>query len=72
MCRLQEEEQAIFDAFKPFFGDDSIAKVWHNYSFDRHVMQRMVRCRPPFLLCHTSARILCLQAWPCKGKRPYT
>jgi 3'-5' exonuclease len=39
---LQAEEKAILDAFKPFFEDPDIKKVWHNYSFDRHVMMRMV------------------------------
>lgn len=43
---LQEEEQAILEAFRPFFEDAGIKKVWHNYSFDRHVMSRMVRCLP--------------------------
>ncbi len=46
----QEEEQAIFEAFKPFFEDPKIRKVWHNYSFDRHVMRRMVsRLLPDWL-----------------------
>ena len=39
---LQAEEKAILEAFKPFFEDPDIKKVWHNYSFDRHVMMRMV------------------------------
>lgn len=43
----QDEEAAIFEAFKPFFEDPSIMKVWHNYSFDRHVMKRMVRLPQP-------------------------
>ena len=28
-------------AFKPFFRDARIRKVWHNYSFDRHVLANM-------------------------------
>jgi len=42
----EDEEAAIFEAFKPFFEDPSIMKVWHNYSFDRHVMKRMgINCQ---------------------------
>lgn len=44
---MQEEEAAIFEAFRPFFEDDGIQKVWHNYSFDRHVFQRMVGSPKP-------------------------
>ncbi len=29
----------MFAIFKDFFEDDSIRKVWHNYSFDRHVLR---------------------------------
>lgn len=39
---LEEEEKAIFGAFKAFFEDDGVKKVWHNYSFDRHVLYREV------------------------------
>ena len=28
-------------AFRPFFKDARIRKVWHNYSFDRHVLANM-------------------------------
>lgn len=28
----------VFAIFKEFFENDSIKKVWHNYSFDRHVL----------------------------------
>ena len=35
---LQELVDEIFAIFKDFFEDDSIKKVWHNYSFDRHVL----------------------------------
>lgn len=54
---MQDEEQAIFEAFKPFFEDPDIRKVWHNYSFDRHVMKRMVRGHCPWL--SVSWRCLC-------------
>lgn len=40
--KQEEEEQAIFEAFRVFFEDPKIKIVWHNYSFDRHVMHRMV------------------------------
>ena len=40
-----EEAKDIMETFKPFFESDSHKKVWHNYSFDRHVMERMgVKC----------------------------
>lgn len=39
----QDEEAAVFDAFRGFFEDEHIKKVWHNYSFDRHVMYHHVR-----------------------------
>ncbi|KAL6753438.1 hypothetical protein V8C86DRAFT_460650 [Haematococcus lacustris] len=33
-------------AFKAFFEDDSIPKVWHNYSFDRHVLGNLgIECK---------------------------
>ncbi len=35
----------MFEAFRGFFEDERIRKIWHNYSFDRHVMYRMVRRR---------------------------
>eukprot|EP00873_Tetraselmis_striata_P045984 jgi/Tetstr1/466248/TSEL_010804.t1 len=34
----EAEVAGVFDAFKPFFADSSIKKVWHNFSFDRHVL----------------------------------
>uniref|UniRef100_A0A061RMH8 DNA polymerase I n=2 Tax=Tetraselmis sp. GSL018 TaxID=582737 RepID=A0A061RMH8_9CHLO len=34
----ESEAEAIMEAFKPFFADASIKKVWHNFSFDRHVL----------------------------------
>ena len=38
--------QAILEAFKSFFMSPDIKKVWHNYSFDRHVMANMdIHCR---------------------------
>jgi DNA polymerase-1 len=36
-----DELQAIWEAFRPFFESQTLRKVWHNYSFDRHVMERM-------------------------------
>ena len=37
----QEEAGAIIEAFRPFFEASDLHKVWHNYSFDRHVMERL-------------------------------
>jgi DNA polymerase-1 len=37
----QDESEAIFAEFKRFFEDPEISKVWHNYSFDRHVLGNM-------------------------------
>lgn len=37
----QEEALAIIEAFRPFFESSAHRKVWHNYSFDRHVMERL-------------------------------
>lgn len=37
----EETSKAIMDIFKPFFESDNHKKVWHNYSFDRHVLERM-------------------------------
>ena len=32
--------------FRPFFESERHKKVWHNYSFDRHVLERMgVTCK---------------------------
>lgn len=36
-----DDLRAIWEAFRPFFESKSLRKVWHNYSFDRHVMERM-------------------------------
>ena len=33
----------MFEAFREFFEADDIRKIWHNYSFDRHVMYHHVR-----------------------------
>lgn len=34
------------DSFKPFFESPHIKKVWHNYSFDRHVLGNMgIHCQ---------------------------
>ena len=38
-CTVQEANREIFGIFKEFFESDSIMKVWHNYSFDRHVLR---------------------------------
>lgn len=42
-CSTQEPEKAreMLTAFRTFFEDPSIQKVWHNYSFDRHVLENM-------------------------------
>lgn len=37
----QERARKVLAAFKPFFKDARIMKVWHNYSFDRHVLANM-------------------------------
>ena len=37
----QEEAKAIIEAFRPFFESPAHTKVWHNYSFDRHVMEQL-------------------------------
>lgn len=37
----QQEAIAILETFRPFFESSKHKKVWHNYSFDRHVLQRM-------------------------------
>lgn len=43
---MQEEAEDIMRCFRPFFEDSEIKKVWHNYSFDRHVMHNMgIDCR---------------------------
>lgn len=34
----QAASKEMFAIFKEFFEDNSIMKVWHNYSFDRHVL----------------------------------
>ena len=31
--------QEIFDVFTPYLENDKAKKVWHNYSFDRHVVE---------------------------------
>ena len=42
MCAAQQERaRKVLAAFKPFFRDARIRKVWHNYSFDRHVLANM-------------------------------
>lgn len=43
---LQGEAKALIAAFKPFFESPDVKKVWHNYSFDRHVLGNMgVHCQ---------------------------
>jgi DNA polymerase-1 len=29
----------VLSVFAPYFGDSSIRKVWHNYSFDKHIIE---------------------------------
>ncbi|CDP05771.1 unnamed protein product [Coffea canephora] len=36
---LDEDGRNILAEFAPFFEDPSIKKVWHNYSFDNHVIE---------------------------------
>lgn len=36
---MQEINTELFAIFKQFFEDANIKKVWHNYSFDRHVLR---------------------------------
>lgn len=36
-----EKGREILSLFREFFEDKNIKKVWHNYSFDRHVMGNM-------------------------------
>ncbi|XP_010466250.1 PREDICTED: DNA polymerase I B, chloroplastic/mitochondrial isoform X3 [Camelina sativa] len=36
---LGESGRDILAEFKPFFEDSSIKKVWHNYSFDHHIIR---------------------------------
>jgi DNA polymerase I-like protein with 3'-5' exonuclease and polymerase domains len=32
------DAEGVLQEFKAWFEDDTVRKVWHNYSFDRHVM----------------------------------
>lgn len=42
----------VLDEFKAWFENDKYKKVWHNYGFDRHVMDNMgIRCKG--FLCDT-------------------
>ncbi|KAL3138383.1 hypothetical protein ABBQ32_006185 [Trebouxia sp. C0010 RCD-2024] len=42
----QELNKELFVTFKEFFEDEGIKKVWHNYSFDRHVLHNHgIDCR---------------------------
>ncbi|GFR52186.1 hypothetical protein Agub_g14723 [Astrephomene gubernaculifera] len=34
----------ILEEFRRFFENDEVKKVWHNYGFDRHVMENMGVC----------------------------
>ncbi len=34
----QDEGTAVMEEFRVFLEDPSIRKIWHNYSFDRHVL----------------------------------
>ncbi|CAN8268931.1 unnamed protein product [Cochlearia groenlandica] len=36
---LGESAKDVLAEFKPFFEDSSIKKVWHNYSFDNHIIR---------------------------------
>lgn len=35
------EAAAIIETFRPFWESEQLKKVWHNYSFDRHVMEQL-------------------------------
>lgn len=37
----KDEAKAILETFRVFFESERHKKVWHNYSFDRHVIERM-------------------------------
>ena len=42
----KDEAKAILETFRVFFESEGHKKVWHNYSFDRHVIERMgIICR---------------------------
>ncbi|GAX81575.1 hypothetical protein CEUSTIGMA_g9003.t1 [Chlamydomonas eustigma] len=41
MGKVQLKENSVLNAFKGFFENNDIKKVWHNYGFDRHVMSNM-------------------------------
>ena len=44
--KAEQRAEAILQEFRAFFEDPKIGKVWHNYSFDRHVMANMdIHCR---------------------------
>lgn len=46
MAAATGKAKAILDEFKPFFTRPDIRKVWHNYSFDRHVLANMdIHCQ---------------------------
>jgi len=34
-----DERAAIMESFRPFFEDPGVMKVWHNYGFDRHILE---------------------------------
>ncbi|QDZ19172.1 DNA polymerase I [Chloropicon primus] len=41
-----DDREGILQTFKPFMEDPSIKKVWHNYSFDRHIFANDgIQCR---------------------------
>lgn len=44
----QDVVKGIWEAFRPFFESNVHRKVWHNYSFDRHVLERMGICMKGF------------------------
>ena len=33
------DRAAIMESFRPFFEDAGVMKVWHNYGFDRHILE---------------------------------
>jgi hypothetical protein len=37
----EDVNEGILEAFREFFRDEGALKVWHNYGFDRHVLENM-------------------------------
>ena len=38
--------EGVLEEFKPYFEHQNIRKIWHNYSFDRHVLGNLgINCQ---------------------------